>query len=593
MEKTTAAKFLFNHVKRGIPFSIVLSYCVLAMQPDLRLAQPFIAGLTGMVTMLLAVALYAGEKGAVSWTPRTILATAALLRVLFLFRQPELSDDIYRYLWDGLQTLSGHNPYSLAPVNTALLSESLAALFGKLNHPTFTTIYPPAAQYIFAAGACPGWGVLGLKALLTVLDLCTCWLLIRLLATMNLAPWRAVLYAWHPLSVLEVAASGHIDGAGTFFLAASLLAVTASESPKDTSITQRGIAGRHCSPGAIATLAAGSLFAAAALVKLTPLFFLPGFLLLLPGGRKALFCSGAVAGGIVLSIFFLPDLFNELDTLAVFARRWEFSGFIYRSLRNASFSGPSARNIVYILFLLLAAGFYAALRAGRSRLQCRDTGEVPPAVPGNASMRGGPAAPGHGAMSSPSREKTPRAGDEATAGALQDWQGATAQRTGEEVAAQDIPVFLDKQVRCKHCPKNRKPPGAPAGFPRQLLFLLMGTFYRVSMAFLMLTPTLYPWYALPFAALLPFAAGPAGLVLSWSVFLSYQVLIPYTLFGVWAEAPYIAPLIWLAPACAFLLSVIFRGRAMREGDLPDFENSPGSNPGAPMSTPAGRSSGND
>lgn len=532
----------------------------MAMQPDLRLAQPFIAGVTGLVTMLLALVLYAGEKGAVSWTPRTILMVAAFLRLLFLFRQPELSDDIYRYLWDGLQTLSWHNPYSLAPTSVPLTSEALASLFGKLNQPTFVTIYPPAAQFVFAAGACLGGGVLGLKVLLTVLDLCTCYLLIRLLAAMNLSPWRAVLYAWHPLAVLEVASAGHIDGAGVFFLTAALLAITAAGGRVHAVDPRREPPAQYHSPGIMASLASGLLFACAALVKLTPLFFLPGFLLLLPRGRKATFCAGFLAGGIILSAPFLPDLFKELDTLAIFAGRWEFSGFIYRSLKKASLSGSMARNILYALFLLLAAVLYGSFRSGRNSPHCPGNKEDRLAASaGNEAIQGEPSAWGLGMV--------PVTG------------GETAPLTGYETVEQALPVFLDRQTRCKRCPKNRKPRGTRTGVPRKLPLLLMNTFYKVSMAFLLLTPTLYPWYALPFAALLPFAAGPSGLVLSWSVFLSYQVLIPYTLFGVWAEPPYSAAVIWLAPACAFLLSVLFKRGTKGGAGLSTSGNGPGANLG--------------
>ena len=51
------------------------------------------------------------------------------------------------------------------------------------------------------------------------------------------------------------------------------------------------------------------------------------------------------------------------------------------------------------------------------------------------------------------------------------------------------------------------------------------------MVFLLLTPTLQPWYALTLVAFLPFCAGPAGLVLCWVVFLTYQVQIPYFILG--------------------------------------------------------------
>jgi hypothetical protein len=82
------------------------------------------------------------------------------------------------------------------------------------------------------------------------------------------------------------------------------------------------------------------------------------------------------------------------------------------------------------------------------------------------------------------------------------------------------------------------------------------TFYAVSVGFLLLTPTLHPWYALYLAAFLPFAAGPAGMVLSWSVFLGYRVVIGYGLTGKWLESDLMPLLIASGPAAAFIASLL-------------------------------------
>jgi hypothetical protein len=70
-----------------------------------------------------------------------------------------------------------------------------------------------------------------------------------------------------------------------------------------------------------------------------------------------------------------------------------------------------------------------------------------------------------------------------------------------------------------------------------------------------LTPTLHPWYALYLAALLPFAGGTAGLVLSWSVLLSYRVLILYAVTGKWMESDGIPLLVMAGPAAAWVMTL--------------------------------------
>ncbi len=102
-------------VVRAFPLLAVSSSLILAVQPDLRPAIPLLAGVTAFMTVLLALVLYLGEQGEVSLTPAVILGVALLLRIFFLFNPPQLSDDVYRYLWDGATILSGNSPYAAAP----------------------------------------------------------------------------------------------------------------------------------------------------------------------------------------------------------------------------------------------------------------------------------------------------------------------------------------------------------------------------------------------------------------------------------------------------------------------------------------------
>jgi hypothetical protein len=449
----------------GIPVIIAVSCCYLATLADLRTAAPELAGASALITCLLALALLAGDKGSVSWSPPVILALAAFLRLLFLFRGPELSDDIYRYLWDGLQTLAGHNPYALAPATALPGSAELAVLVNQVNHPQLVTIYPPVAQGFFAVGAAAGGSVLGMKAVLTLVDLITCAMLIRLLPAFGLPSSRAILYAWHPLPVLEIAVSGHIDGAGVFFTIATLALLAPGRSSAATSLRQ---------PRQRFFLA-GIAFAAAALVKMLPVVFLPGLLILVRQGAKRLFLLGAIVGGLVVTVPFLPELANGLTTLGIYLHDWEFAGFLFRALRRALSSGALGR-------LVLAGSFVTVMALLYGKLFFR--------------LKAGAA---------------------------------------DTSAEAKLPVVT--------------------------------TFYGIVMAFLLLTPTLHPWYALYLVVLLPFAAGPAGLVLGWSVLLAYRVLISSAILGQWIEDDLLPALIWLAPVGAFLvclLATALRDRLPRE-----------------------------
>jgi hypothetical protein len=88
--------------------------------------------------------------------------------------------------------------------------------------------------------------------------------------------------------------------------------------------------------------------------------------------------------------------------------------------------------------------------------------------------------------------------------------------------------------------------------------LFIKTMYGTAFLYLLLTPTLYPWYVLYLVCLFPFFAEPGGLILSWAVFLSYYVLIDYTLLGQWIENDTVTAGIWLASVAGSLLALSMR-----------------------------------
>jgi hypothetical protein len=432
---------------------IILACALLAREPELRLAVPLLVGTTAVMVMVLALALYTGERGAISWSPAAILGVALLLRLLFLFAPPQLSDDIYRYLWDGSTLLRGINPYATAPA-AVTPPPDLIPIQRQINHPDYVTIYPPTAQLLFAGGAATG-GITGLKGVLILLDLGLCVLLMILLKQLKLPVWRTVLYAWNPLPVVEIAGSGHVDGAGLTLLMGAICLLFMEYQRTEAE-------GARSWP----YLLSGVLLSTASLVKLFPLVLAPFLYLLVPRARKLPFLAGFAATMALLLLPFLPHLTKSLTTLKSYARNWEFAGYAFTTLRTLTGSGSVARLLLAALFVVIV-GF--------------------------------------------------------------------------------IILRLIQQLQ--------KPQSAALLGRRTLQCC-----YAVALWLLLLTPTLQPWYALCLAVFLPFCAGPTGLVLCWSVFLTYQVQIPYFILGQWLEEPLVTSALFLAPVMAFTLSTIFRDR---------------------------------
>jgi len=141
-----------------------------------------------------------------------ILGAALLFRLTFLAAPPLLSSDLDRYLWDGRVTLAGGNPYLATPASRSFRVPGEADP-ARLEHAEVPTIYPPAAQALFAAGAALRLGVYGIKILLVAADLLAIVALRALLRARGQAPSRALIYAWNPLTVTETAWSGHVEAA--------------------------------------------------------------------------------------------------------------------------------------------------------------------------------------------------------------------------------------------------------------------------------------------------------------------------------------------------------------------------------------------
>ncbi len=142
----------------------------------------------------------------------TILGVAVLLRGVLLVTEPLLSDDIYRYIWDGRAQAAGVNPYRYVPADEALATLRDDAIFPRINRADYAvTIYPPVAQIFFFLATRLGESVTTMKLALLACEAVTVVVILMLLRRLGRRLTRLVAYAWHPLPMWEIANSGHID----------------------------------------------------------------------------------------------------------------------------------------------------------------------------------------------------------------------------------------------------------------------------------------------------------------------------------------------------------------------------------------------
>ncbi len=194
---------------------LVMEACFMAMVflRDLRQQTiPFLA-LYGLTYLGYGVAVYwllrRSNERRILWL---ILGIAVLFRVTLLFTTPPtLSDDVYRYIWDGRLANASVNPYAQV-VESPLLDYLDSPQRALVNNSWMASPYLPTAQALFAAvyRLIPD-SPLAFQIAAVFFDLLTGWLVIDLLRRVGLPRTRAVIYLWNPLVVVEFAHGAHVD----------------------------------------------------------------------------------------------------------------------------------------------------------------------------------------------------------------------------------------------------------------------------------------------------------------------------------------------------------------------------------------------
>jgi hypothetical protein len=202
---------------------------------------------------VLGVMLRRGERrGLVDGPNRSrrgaivVLTVAILARLIVLItHQPSLSDDVYRYVFDGRNLAYGLNPYMTDPAaRSAALASGDAEnwpgereLLPLLAYPEVSTPYLPLSQYAFAGlgwicerceWTSPAASSHVFRAAFVLIEIAMMLVLAAALRGRGLSPWWLALYAWHPLAIDGFAASGHQDVIGIFLLVAALAVASAT-----------------------------------------------------------------------------------------------------------------------------------------------------------------------------------------------------------------------------------------------------------------------------------------------------------------------------------------------------------------------------
>jgi len=247
-----------------------------------------------------------------------LLLAAAAVRIPLVGSPPLLSDDLFRYLWEGTVLAAGGNPFLESPASLPGLDDALRA---HVNHPGLTSIYPPLALGWFRLLHLLGGSPWLAQACTASLDLVTVLALALMLRGTGGSVWPAWLYALHPVPALESAAGAHLDVVAVALTAAAVLA------------WQRGRPG----PAVLGVVAGAG-------VKLFPVLLLPVMFTRQAWRREV---AGLLIAGVAMVVLLWPVLDAGpalVASMHTYWSSWSFNGLVYPLL--APVLGPYTRPVL-------------------------------------------------------------------------------------------------------------------------------------------------------------------------------------------------------------------------------------------------------
>jgi len=184
-----------------------------------------------LILLLFCGSYYFIEKSKLEF--KYLVLIALVFRVLFLRSIPNLSQDFYRFLWDGRMLSNGYNPYLTTPISfieSNLFPVSQArTLFegmGSLNAGHYTN-YPPLSQLSYWLTAIFGGdsilsGVIVLRLILILSDIGIAYFGVKTLALLNLPKKNIFYYLLNPFVIIEIIGNLHFEALMGCFLIISI-----------------------------------------------------------------------------------------------------------------------------------------------------------------------------------------------------------------------------------------------------------------------------------------------------------------------------------------------------------------------------------
>lgn len=269
---------------------------------------------------------------------KSLAILAILFRLIFLIAIPNLSQDFYRFIWDGRLILEGLNPYISLPevfIRENLLpiaeAKELYAGMGPMNGSHYTN-YPPLNQFCFFIAALLSsksiWGAAIVFRLQIILaDIGILYFGAKLLKLLNKNTKLIFLYILNPFIIIELTGNLHFESVMLFFLVTSLYFLQQKK-----------------------WILAAFLLAFSVSIKLIPLLFLPIFLKWFLTDKQGkiqwdsinklvLFYAIVI---ITIAVLFIPFLSSTLiesysSSVGLWFKNFEFNASFYYVFREIGY----------------------------------------------------------------------------------------------------------------------------------------------------------------------------------------------------------------------------------------------------------------
>ncbi|QWX83179.1 mannosyltransferase [Cellulophaga sp. HaHaR_3_176] len=264
---------------------------------------------------------------------RFLLFSGIIFRIIFLLILPNLSQDYFRFIWDGELLSNGLNPYLKTPnqliEESNLIIDNVIKLYngmGSLSAKHYSN-YPPLNQIIFAisvfiGGKSIAGSVVVMRLFIISADIGIVLIGRKLLKKINRAPHLIFWYFLNPLVIVELTGNLHFEGVMLFFFIWSLYLISKNN-----------------------WKIGGVIYALSISVKLVPLVFLPLFLKHL-GFKKSIFfysIIGLTTLTLIAPFYSSEFIHNYSKTIGLWFSNFEFNSSIYNLVKEIAVSHFDAK----------------------------------------------------------------------------------------------------------------------------------------------------------------------------------------------------------------------------------------------------------